>query len=225
MCIIKNYATFVVEKDTIYMKRCIIGFILACLLVTAKAQKMEDIFVQIPNEYIVQLEEAWRKDLVDLYKSGKPAVLDNTMQGKSTLYLLTDHYLKLQSTEHSVVELRLLPLVNNTYIICMIQTVYGPVADSRVSFYTTEWKRLSADDIFLPVTEDWFWKADTDQTSKAYLSRLDMFLVKYSLSEDNTTLTAEYMTPLYLDDDNQQLVKPLLKNEPKTYIWKSGRYE
>ena len=207
------------------MKRYIIGFIGVFLIFAAKAQKMEDIFVQMPNEFIVQLEEAWRKDLVDLYKSGKPAVLDNTMQGKSTLNVLTEHYLKLQSTEHSVVELRLLPLVNNTYIICMIHTVYGPVADSRVSFYTTEWKRLTVDDIFLPVTEDWFWKADTAQASLDYLSRLDVFLVKYSLSEENTTLTAEYMTPLYLDDDNQRLVKPLLKNEPKKYIWKSGRYE
>ena len=207
------------------MRRYIIGLIIACRLVTAGAQKMDEVFVKMPDELIVLLEEAWRKDLVDLYKSGKPAVLENTMQGKSVLYKLTDRYLKLQTTELSVVELKLLPLVNNTYIICLIQTVYGPVADSRVSFYTTEWQRLPAENILPPVTGDLFWKEDADQEALDYLSRLDMFLVKYSLSEENESLTAEYTTPLYLDDENQEIVKTFLKNEPKKYEWKSGRYE
>ena len=207
------------------MRRYFISLIIACRLITAGAQKMEDVFVQMPNKLIVQLEEAWRKDLVDLYKSGKTAVLDNTMQGKSTLHKLTDHYLKLQTTEHSIVEIKLLPLVNNTYIICMIQTVYGPIADSRVSFYTTEWQQLPADKIFSPVSGDWFLKADVDQEVLENLSLLDVFLVKYTLSEDNESLTAEYTTPLYLDDENQRIVKSFLKNEPKRYEWKSGRYE
>jgi len=207
------------------MRRYFIILIIACRLITAGAQKMEDVFVRMPNKLIVQLEEAWRKDLVDLYKSGKTAVLDNTMQGKSTLHKLTDHYLKLQTTEHSIVEIKLLPLVNNTYIICMIQTVYGPIADSRVSFYTTEWQQLPADKIFSPVSGDWFLKADVDQEVLENLSLLDVFLVKYTLSEDNESLTAEYTTPLYLDDENQRIVKSFLKNEPKRYEWKSGRYE
>jgi len=206
--------------------RCyVIGLIFACWFVTVGAQKMEDVFVQMPNELIVHLEEAWRKDLVDLYKSGKPAVLENMMQGKSTLLKLTENYLKLQSTDRSIIELKLLPLVNKTYIICMIQTVYGPVADSRISFFTTDWQRLPADDIFTPVTRDWFWKTEADRDTFDYLSRLDLFLVKYSLSDENGSLTAEYTTPLYLDDENQRIVKNFLKNEPKRYVWKSGHYE
>ena len=207
------------------MKRFITGIILACWFFGVYAQKMEDVFVQMPDEFIVQLEEAWRKELVDLYKSGKPATVTNTMHGKSVLDKLTDHYLKLQTTEYSVVELKLLPLVNNTFVICMIQTVYGPVADSNVSFYTTEWQRIATENVFLPVTEDWFCKKDGDQDVLDILSRMGVFLVKYSLSDERTTLTAEYMTPYYLDDENQEIVKPVLKTENKTYEWKSGRYE
>ncbi|MDR0796636.1 MAG: DUF3256 family protein [Tannerella sp.] len=207
------------------MRRYITGLIASCLLVVANAQKMEDVFIQMPNELIVQLEEAWRKDLVDLYKSGKPAVLENSMLGKSVLKKLTDDYLLLQSTERSMVELRLLPLVNNTRIICMIQTIFGPVADSRVSFYSSEWQPLPVDGIFTPVNEKWFWKEDAVQTAFEFLSCSDLFLVKYSLSDEKETLTAEYMTPHYLDDENQQIVKPLLKSDPKTYEWKSGRFE
>ena len=203
------------------MKRYFISLVFAGLFVSVQAQKMEELFIKMPNDMIVQLEEAWRKDLADLYKSGKPAVLENTMMGKSVLQKLTDHYLMLQTTERSVVELRLLPLINNTYIICMIETVYAPIADSRVSFYTTDWQPLSAESIFTPVTEDWFWKEDANESSLTS----DIFLVKYSLSDEHENLTAEYMTPLYLDDENQQIVKAFLKADPKIYEWKYGRFE
>ena len=207
------------------MKRLMIGFIFACTFYAAGAQKMEECFIQMPDNLIVQLEEAWRKDLVDLYKSGKSAVLDNTMLGKSALLKLTDQYLLLQSTERSTVELKLLPLINNTCIICMIETVFAPVADSRVSFYTTEWQQLAANDIFSPVTKDWFRKEDADQSLLDYLKQSEIFLVKYTLSDTAPVMTAENMTVFNLDDENQQIVKPLLKTEPKIYAWKNGRFE
>ena len=213
------------KKMNIDMKRLAVYLIFTCFVWAAEAQKIEDCFVRMPNELIEHLEEAWRKDLVDIYKAGKPAVLENILLGQSALRELTDHYLMLQSTERSVVELKLLPLVNNTYIICMIETVYAPVADSRVSFYTTEWQPLPAEDIFTPVTEEWFWKEDADPASLEDLSRLGIFLMKYHLSAENANLVAEYMTPHYLDEESQQVVKPLLKSEPKIYEWKSGRFE
>ena len=210
------------------MKKIVIGLLLICSVVCANAQNMEDIFVKMPDDLVVQLEEAWKKDLIDLYKSGKIATLENTMQGKSTLQKLTNNYILLQSTEHSTVELKLLPLVNNTYIICMIETAFAPVADSRVSFYTTEWQELPSDGIFIPVAEDWFWKDDVNRLSPEFesaSSRLDMFLVKYSLSAEDTSLIAEYMTPLYIDEESQKEVKVLLKTTPKVYEWKSGRFD
>lgn len=66
----------------------------------------------MPDQYIPQLEHAWRKDLVDLYTSGKESRLKNTMNGFSTLQKLTNDYLLLQTTERSTVEMKLLPLVN-----------------------------------------------------------------------------------------------------------------
>ncbi len=207
------------------MRRYITGLVLACLFVWVEAQKMENVFVQMPDELIVQLEEAWRKDLVGLYKSGKPARLENTMSGQSVLLTLTDQYLKLQLTEHCFIELRLLPLINNTYIICMVKTVFGPVADSSVSFYTSEWQPLPSEGIFVPVAATWFRREDLDEKALDELIGLDMFLVRYSLSEEHATLTAEYTTPQYLDDDNRQIVEKFLKTEPKMYEWKSGRFE
>lgn len=207
------------------MKRFSVVVMLICFLSTAHAQKMENYFISMPNDNIVLLEEAWRKDLVEIYKSGKPAVLENAMQGKSVLNKLTDHYLLLQYTEHSTIELKLLSLVNNTSIICMVETVYAPVANSLVSFYSTAWERLASDDIFSPVAKDWFWNEDADSSTLIYWTQPEMFLVKYSLSDENTTLSAENMSQLILNEETLQRVKPFWKAETKVYVWKSGRFE
>ncbi|MDR0700134.1 MAG: DUF3256 family protein [Tannerella sp.] len=189
---------------------------------------MENFFIAMPEGIIVQLEEAWRKDLVELYKSGKTATLENTMQGKSTLLKLTDNYLLLQSTGRSTVEMKLLPLINNTYIICMITTVYAPVADSRVVFYTTDWKILPAEELYTPVTADWFLKDDAGHffgESFDMKPISDIFLVKYSIDAESNTLTAEYTTPLYLDEESRKKALPFLKDTPKVYEWRLSRFE
>ena len=210
------------------MKKIIISILLVFSVILAKAQKMEEAFVKMPDNIIIQLEEAWRKDLVDLFKSGKSATLENTMQGQSTLQKLTDDYLLLQSTENSIVEMKLLPLINNTNIICLIETVFSPVADSRISFYSTEWQLINANELFIPVTEGWFLKDDVDRLSPAFedaVAKLDIYLVKYSLCSESMNLIAEYMTPQYLNKEYREKVLPFLKTGVKTYEWKSGRYE
>jgi hypothetical protein len=210
------------------MKRLIISLLFAFGTYCSIAQRMEKFFIAMPEGIIVQLEEAWRKDLVDLYKSGKIATLENTMQGKSTLLKLTDNYLLLQSTGRSTVEMKLLPLVNNTYIICMITTVYAPVADSRIDFYTTDWNILPAEELYTPVTADWFLKEDAEHSTGETLGMnlmSDVFLVKYSLDMESYTLMAEYTTPLYLDGESRGKAASFLKDTPKRYEWRLSRFE
>ena len=64
------------------MKRIVL---LLCLLLVSvlplKAQDMAAVFIAMPDEYVPQLEDAWRKDLVDLYRSNEKARLKNNMNG------------------------------------------------------------------------------------------------------------------------------------------------
>ena len=214
--------------NRLVMRRLLFVLFLTGLIMKGIAQKIEEAFIRMPDEMIVQLEEAWRKDLIDLYKSGKSATLENTMLGKSTLIKLTDDYLLLQLTKHSTVEMKLLPLINNTYIICMITTLNAPVADSHVSFYTTEWQPLPSKNLLTAATADWFWKEDVERSShqlEEAKALMPVFLFKYSLHPDNTTLTCIYQTPAWLDEETRAKVKPLLKETPKTYEWNRSRFE
>lgn len=209
------------------MKRFLLLIGLSAFFFGVKAQDMATLFASMPDQKIPQLEHAWRKDLIDLYRADKEARLKNTMNGYSHLRKLTPDYLLLQSTERSTIEMKLLPLVNNTHIVCVVTTVNGPVADSRVEFFTTEWQPLPADDLFTPVTSDAFLNPDADKTDPDYpyaLSRLDMDLVHYQLSPDQLTLTAVYTTPLYLGSDDREKVKPFLLSSPVVMQWEKSHF-
>ncbi|MDR0749880.1 MAG: DUF3256 family protein [Tannerellaceae bacterium] len=192
-----------------------------------KAQDMKTLFTQTPDSYLPQLETAWRKDLIDLYLTGKEAHLQNTMGGYSKLLKLTDDYLQLQVTERSLVEMKKFPLINNTHILCMVTTIEGPVADSRVRFYTTEWQPLESTNLFTPVTVDWFISENVDKDSDAYkdaVIRLDIDLIKYLLNSENQTLTAVYTTPLYLSEQDRNKTLLILKDYPKVYVWDKSTF-
>lgn len=211
------------------MRRLILSLCI-CVLAgwSAGAQDMAAVFTAMPDPMVPQLENAWRKDLIDLFRSGKETRLKNRMNGTSVLKQLTPDYLLLQVTDNSMIEMKLLPLINNTFVICQVTTVEGPVPDSRVSFFTTEWEPLAAADLFTPVTADWFIREGADRQEAAFqdaVSRLDMDLIKYSLSPDSATLTATYTTPLYLSEEDRAKVMPYLKDVPKVYTWEKFHFK
>jgi len=209
------------------MKRLFITLLIFVFATGIKAQTIESIFTSMPDQIIPQLETEWRKDLIDVYKSGKEARLKNTMNGFSTLEKLTADYVKVKVTDRSYIEMKLLPLVNNTKVICVISTFYGPAPDSNVSFYSSDWKLLNSKDIFTPVSAEWFIKDDVDKNSIKFMeasSNLDINLFFYALSPDDQTLTETYSTPAYLSKEVRDKVMPYLKGS-KVYTWKQSHFE
>jgi hypothetical protein len=196
--------------------------------VSANAQDVASFFIRMPDDQVPQLEEAWRKDLVDLFRSGKAATLKNLMEGRSTLKEMTADYLLLQISERSSLEIKLLPLINDTWLACVITTANAPVADSRVHFYSMQWKLLPSDDLWEPAMPEWFLKDSADANSQEFLhavSFLNIHLIRYRLNPENQTLTAAYTTVDYLNSEDREQVKPFLKETPVVYEWKSGRFK
>ena len=210
------------------MKRLIFTWLICAFAFNMNAQDMASVFIAMPDQHIPQLEGAWRKDLVDLYKSGKEPRLKNTMNGFSRLDSLTTDYLLLETTERSTIEMKLLPLINKTFVVGMITTVKGPAADSRIQFFTTDWEPLETSDLFeAPTSDEWYLKKGVDREDPDFLkakARLDMDLVQYQFSPENKTLTATYTTPLYLSKEEREKVEPYLA-EPHVYKWKKHHFK
>jgi hypothetical protein len=211
-----------------FIRRFFYLFICLAFIHIAHTQDIATFFANMPNQYLPQVEEAWRKDLVSLYQSGKPAELENTMSGRSTLQKMTSDYLLLQITDRSTLEIKLLPLINHTFIACVITTVFAPVPDSRVAFFTTDWQPLQAAALWEPADTDSFIKEDIDRNAPDYQnarSYVDVDFIHYQLDPDQLLMKAEYTTPAYLSLEERKQLNPFLKETPLVYQWKNGRFE
>ena len=208
------------------IRKGMIALLAAVACCGLRAQDMASVFTAMPNQYIPQLEDAWRKDLVELFRAGKEARLKNTMDGYSCLTALTNDYLCLRTTDRSEVEMKLLPLVNNTFVVCMVKTVEGPVPDSRVAFYSTDWQPLPAADLMAWPEGTWPLRegARQDEAFVECEGTLDMDLFRYQLNPSEPTLRVTYTTPLYVDQQTRERLQPFLVAEPLCLHWKFGHF-
>ena len=91
------------------MRRVIVTLLICVFALGMNAQDMTSVFTAMPDQHIPQLEHAWRKDLVDLYTSGKESRLKNTMNGFFTFAKANERLPFARLTERSTVEMKLFP--------------------------------------------------------------------------------------------------------------------
>lgn len=210
------------------MKR-ILGIMIAlCCWMAVQAQDMKSLFVALPDSLSPLLTEVNRADFGDFLASGMKAEVKNRFGKQSEMTELTDDYLFVRLTSASTLEMKLLPVNDSTKVICVVHTYSAPVADSSISFYTTDWKRLSTDKFLDWPEESAFYvvpetdvRADSLKNVRVYA---DMYLLKAELSARERVLSFVYTTPDYMDKETAGKMKPFLLPHPLCYIWKNGKF-
>jgi len=168
------------------MIRILISFFIllsySCTL-SAQQVKMRDVFAQAPDSIFPLLTKNNKLDCIDFIENNMKARVKNKFDTYSELTALTDNYLRIQISEKSSVEMKIV----NDSLLCLVRTYYGPGADSQVFFYNMAWQpveynleRPKADNFFMP---------DADGEVCGLLRQLP--LIKASLNPDDTTLTWE----------------------------------
>ena len=172
------------------MKRIILLFILHFSLFTfhfAFAQeRIRDIYAVAPDSIFPLLTKNNRLDQIDFRENNMKAEVKNRFDSRSELLVLTDRYLKLQLSEHCLVEMRLLS--DSTF--CMVETFSAPAPDSRIRLFNTQWQEQPSV-IEQPSVGD-FLSDDIDTDVRLALEALP--LIKASLSEEDNTITFELQT-------------------------------
>lgn len=193
-----------------------------------QAQEAKTCFVNMPDSVCPLLSAVNRADCIDFLESKMKAEVTNTFGGKSQMTVLTPDYIRMQLTTRSVWQMKLLAVDDSTKVICTVSTVNAPVADSHVSFYTTQWQPLSIE-AYLPAfpTLDDFILPATDTTDvysyQDAVRQADMRLMRMELSPKDASLTFKLTTPDYMDKETADKLKPFIRR-PIVYVWKQGKF-
>lgn len=204
-------------------------FLAGVLLFSAliQAQDMKSVFINMPDSISSLFTKVNRADFADFLESNMRAQVKNKFGNMSEMKTLTKDYLLLESTSSSTLQMKLLPVNDSVHVVCVVNTINGPAADSEISFYSTDWKELPVDTYFsYPSVDLFFQTGDSIDTEKFEVARskADMNLMKATLSPENETLSLAYTTIDYLDKESAKELNVFLKEQPIMYEWKGNRF-
>ena len=189
-------------------------------------QTAKDCFKAMPDSLAPLLTAINKADCIDFLESRMKAEVTNRLGQKSEMTELAPDYIRMQMTSRSFWQMKLLDVNDSTRIVCTVSTVNGPVPDSDVRFYTTDWQELSASSFLqMPVSDDFLSVPDSldDNGVRQTMSQADMTLIMADLSSQSDTLTFSFTTPRYMDSEANEVLKPFIRPVLK-YVWKKGRF-
>ena len=172
--------------------------------------KAKDVFAAAPDSIFPLLTTNNRLDCIDLIENNMKATVKNKLEQKAEMTTLTDSYLQIKPIERSVVEIKML----NDSVFCLINTCLGLAPDSRISFFTHDWKPYKTT-FPMPHATD-FWTSVPDSLARdadfAQRSQEDLLLIQISAYKESTELTLTIQTSELSGKEKeiaQKYVKPL----------------
>lgn len=201
------------------MKKSFLFLMFLLALPNLKAQRMRDVFANMPDSVLEVMTKNNRLDCIDFIENNMQARVRNRFDGFSELKTLTADYLSLDLTPSCKVEMKLLPAVDTLNYICVVKTYAGPICESSVAVYTDKWKMLARDQwIEWPAYEK-FWQANdsvSDEDIRFMQHSQAMHFVKAQLSSDQTDLILDVQLDK-TDEVNWDRMKSVLR--PLVYNW------
>lgn len=194
-------------------------FIVSFLLITfaGYGQKINEVFKTMPEDILPGFSEADKTMLlVDTAINVIPYSLGNIERLK-----YTDSYLQIKTSGVGTLQIKLLPLVNNTKIICVIKTVCGKACDSDIRFYSTDWSPIESRDLMPAFSAESFFDPAKRGTA-AYRNALALLDIEpisaaFINGADNLTLLLDYAS--YISAENVAKIRPFIKQESVTLRW------
>lgn len=185
------------------MHRLLLFFILCSSFFTLSAQvKMRDVFAQMPEEMLPFVTTNNRLDCIDFIENNMQAKVKNRLDEYVELKVMLDDYLVFKTSDAGTLEMKLFPETDSTAVICMVETVAGPVLDSSIRFFDQSWKELNVSDVQSmlkvsvnaerPAVEAFFPNVPDDKRAKVNdaISELrDLQLMEAKLSAEDNNIT------------------------------------
>lgn len=212
------------------MKKILSALFILLPLISTKAQDIAALVVTMPDNMTIGVTVDQKKELAvaDTDSIEKKVFVINAVGDSIERLAYSDDYISLKTSDAGTLQIKLLPLVNNTNIVGVITTVCGDLCDSRIDFYTTSWQPLDKSTLFPTINKDSFLKKDIDRNSVDYVNAsapVDLTPVTYNFSEKDKNITVEYQLENYLAADDYKAIQPYLNTEPKIFEWNKFAYK
>lgn len=204
------------------MKKAAIYILLSFFYFTVNAQDLTSAFLKIPESVLFGLDAENKDILINTTTDSIAATATSVLGGDIARKAISEDYILLETSSAGTLQMKLLPLVNNSKIICVVKTVCGKACDSNLEFYTTDWELLPKSALFPDIDLNWFIKNDADKDSDSFknaLAAIDMMPIKITLSSSDFSATVTLDLENYLSKDDFERIKPYLNNLPKTLTW------
>jgi hypothetical protein len=202
-------------------------FPIVCLPFSMPAQTAEKVFAALPESLSLTWTETNRLELIELYKAGLTAAVENQLGDTCFLTRMTGDYIQIQESKSSL-EIIILSMVNDSKVICLIRTVCAPLCDSRLEFYSVNWKKLDNNVFITPAEKAQFIKDGVnpdEQKARNALIPLDISLMQFRYDPDSHELLQYYNTPYYLSSDDRKKAAPYLKDAPVVFKWEQTGFK
>lgn len=203
----------------------ILTIIAICHPLHTIGQTIKEIIPQMPHKIVGGITD-------------KQQLLDNP--SADTLYIptdiapnirrthLNDNYIRIETSSVGNTQIKLLPSINGSKIICVVTTICTEqLCDSRIEFYDVRWMSLAPHSLFPTITIYDFLQANIDTTcpdTQKLLSMVKTLPIKIQISEDKNEI---YLTPqiqYYLPHEVFTRIAPLLSHEAITWSWNQSSF-
>lgn len=189
------------------------------------AQNATEIFCSLPKHILELIPTRLRRDMTDYYlQADSIHKVTNNLGGTSHLIDLTDDYLKVQVTDVSTMEIKMLPF-KEQQIAAVVYTVCGEAADSKISFIDEYAQELKSEKFFkAPQLKDFFSIPRGSLTTMKEIEQMVGFCtIEYRLNASDNSLHAYLTIDKHINQDDYNIIK-LFMLDSLVYDWNGKKY-
>ncbi len=206
------------------MRRITVILLLVLGCAMASAADLRTLFINMPDSIMPTLTKSERMDFLDFMDYGMKAVAKNKLGGESEMTVLQENMLTVKTSGAGQLDMALFRRKDGKNLICIVRTVTARYPDSRIEFYTEEWKPVPLKELIeLPQFDDYLTKEALKADSLDYFKKLSMLRLQ-SVTPVEGALEFRYTSLDYIGEDAERY-KTWIKPEPLRYTWTGKRFK
>lgn len=196
------------------MRKLLMTIFVVLTTATAFAQKtVKDVLMIMPDSIIQYLNAEQRAELCKFSNAKDSLKVKNSLNGETYIDSISGDYAQIILNKTSRMQIKLLTLNDSAQVICTIKTISKPVDDSRIKFYSTDWKELH-DTFGLPNQNDekemlnlLTSRPDTMDESRynTLKSKIEPVITSATFTDDKPAITYTLSLPMFNEQERSEL--------------------